>query len=242
MNKVYRYKVIPLFALTAIPLALAVALPSVQAEAIPAQGPIPFATYDANGDGSVTETEFNAIRAQRMESRAAAGRPMRGLANAPTFADFDKDANGKLTPAELTAGQQAQRQASPGAGMGRGAGMGVGGGSGMNPPAFADFDTNGDGCINAEEFSAGWGSRSTGNANGNMPTFADFDTDKDGYISEQELNTGRAQRITKRATEGRQMRNVANATPFADIDTNKDGKIDPAEFAAHQAQHRPQRP
>ena len=56
-----------------------------QAEAIPAQGPIPFATYDTDSDGSVTETEFNAVRAQRIEGRAEAGRPMRGLANAPTL-------------------------------------------------------------------------------------------------------------------------------------------------------------
>lgn len=110
----------------------------------------------------------------------------------------------------------------------------------MGPPAFADFDTNGDGCINAEEFAAGWGNRRTGNAN--MPDFADFDTDQDGFISEQELNEGRARRITERAAEGRQMRNVAKAASFADIDTNHDGKIDPEEFAAHQRQNRQQRP
>lgn len=214
-----------------------------QAEDLPARGPIPFTTYDADGNGVVTEAEFNAIRAERMEDRAEAGRPMRGLANASSFADFDKDADGKLTPAELAAGQQAQRQASPGGGMGRGAGMGAGGGAGagMNPPAFGNFDTNGDGCINAAEFSAGWGNRSAGGGNGNMmPAFADFDADKDGFISEAELNTGRSQRIAAQAADGRQLRNVANATSFADMDTSKDGKIDPTEFAAHQAAHRAQ--
>ena len=111
---------------------------------------------------------------------------------------------------------------------------------GMNSPAFADFDANADGCINAAEFAAGWGNRRAGNGvgNSNMPAFADFDADKDGYISETELNTGRAQRISEQAADGRQLKNVANAAPFADIDTSKDGKIDPAEFAAHQASHR----
>jgi hypothetical protein len=141
------------------------------------------------------------------------------------------------TPDELVTGQQAQGPASPGGAMGRGAGMGAG--AGMNRPAFSDVDTNGDGCINAAEFSADWGNRSAGGGNGNlMPTFADFDVDKDGYISETELNTGRAQRIGEQAADGRQLKNVGNAAPFADIDTSKDGEIDPAEFAAHQASHR----
>ncbi len=210
------------------------------AETIPARGAIPFATYDANGDGAVTEAEFNTIQSQRMASRAASGRPMPGAANAPTFAEFDQDADGKLTAAELTAGQQAQRQASPGAGQGAGAGRGAGaGGTGMNPPAFSDFDANADGCINAAELAAGWGRRSVGNAGGNpIPGFADFDTDRDGYLSETELDTGRAQRIAERAAAGLRMRNAANAEPFADIDTSKDGKIDPTEFAAHQLRER----
>ena len=206
-----------------------------QAEDLPARGSIPFTTYDADGNGA----EFNAIRTERMEDRAEAGKPMRGLANAPSFANFDKDANGKLTPAELAAGQQAQRQASPGGGMGAGAGRGAGMGAGMNSPAFGDVDTNGDGCINAAEFSAGWGNRSAGGGN-MMPSFADFDANKDGFLNEAELNAGRAQRITDQAADGRQLKNVANATPFADMDTSKDGKIDKAEFAAHQAAHRSQ--
>lgn len=110
----------------------------------------------------------------------------------------------------------------------------------MAPPAFADFDADGNGCINAEEFTAGWNNRRAGNAN--MPAFADFDADQDGFISEQELGEGRAKRIAERAAEGRQMRNVAKAASFADIDANDDDKIDPEEFAAHQLQDRQQRP
>lgn len=106
----------------------------------------------------------------------------------------------------------------------------------MAPPAFADFDTDGNGCVSEAEFAAGWNNRRA--ANGNVPAFADFDADQDGFISEQELGEGRAKRITERASEGRQMRNVGKAQPFAEIDSNADGKIDPAEFAAHQGQGR----
>jgi hypothetical protein len=106
----------------------------------------------------------------------------------------------------------------------------------MVPPAFADFDADGNGCINEAEFTAGWNNRRA--ANGNMPAFTDFDTDQDGFISEQELAEGRAKRIAARAAEGRQMRNVGNAQPFAEIDSNGDGKIDLEEFAAHRGQGR----
>lgn len=124
---------------------------------------------------------------------------------------------------------------TPGMGMGRGM---------MNPPVFADFDTDGNGCISEQEFTDGWNNRrgTVGGAGANIPAFADFDTDQDGFISEQELNDGRAKRITERAGEGRPMRNVGNAASFAEIDTNKDNKIDPEEFAAHQMSNRQPKP
>lgn len=226
-----------LIALMAVPLTLVVALPFVQAEDLPARGPIPFASYDTDANGRISEAEFNAVRTARQAAGGVDNRPRRGLVNAPAFADFDTDKDGKLTPAELAAGQQSQAQDRPGAGAGMGGSRGAG--AGMAPPDFASVDTNGDGCINAAEFAAGAGNRSAGGGNGNMmPTFADFDADKDGYINETELNTGRAQRIGEQAVDGRQLKNVANAASFADIDTSKDGKIDPAEFAAHQASYR----
>lgn len=147
-----------------------------------------------------------------------------------SFQWFIRQAVGLLLISVIVAPVQAE-DAPPPAPLG----MGM-----MNPPVFADVDTDGNGCINAAEFAAGWGNRRAGNGNGNMPNFADFDTDKDGYISEVELNAGRAQRIADQAADGRRLKNVANATSFADIDTSKDGKIDPTEFAAHQASHRPQ--
>ena len=72
----------------------------------------------------------------------------------------------------------------------------------------------------------------------NMPTFADFDLNDDGAITETEFNEARAARIAKRAQEGRQMKNLANAPSFDDIDTDDDGSVSPDEFRAHQAEHR----
>ena len=71
-----------------------------------------------------------------------------------------------------------------------------------------------------------------------MPTFADCDLNSDGKITEDEFTKARGERIAKRAQEGRQMKNVANAPSFQDIDTDDDSAISRDEFAAHQAEHR----
>jgi hypothetical protein len=65
-----------------------------------------------------------------MAARAAQRAPMRGAANAPGFADFDQNADGRMTPAEFDAGRQARMQGRPGMGPGMGAGPGPGNGSG----------------------------------------------------------------------------------------------------------------
>ena len=72
----------------------------------------------------------------------------------------------------------------------------------------------------------------------NMPTFADCDLNGDGTITEDEFAKARSARIAKRAQEGRQMKNLANAPSFHDIDVDDNGGIDADEFAAHQAEHK----
>jgi len=117
-----------------------------------------FEKFDTDGDGFVSEEEFNTMRAERMAARAAEGRQMRGAANAPAFSDIDSNGDGKLDAAEFTAGRdrhmQVMREKHGGQGAGgKGAGGGMHGGHGMKMPTFADLDLDGDGCINAEEFS-----------------------------------------------------------------------------------------
>ncbi|QFR50490.1 EF-hand domain-containing protein [Sulfurimonas lithotrophica] len=74
------------------------------------RGPVPFSSYDTNGDGLVTKKEFNELREKRMKMREESGRPMRNAANAPDFSFFDANGDGKLTQKELTDGQNARMQ------------------------------------------------------------------------------------------------------------------------------------
>ncbi|HID46834.1 MAG TPA: hypothetical protein EYP34_13920 [Chromatiaceae bacterium] len=186
-------------AVTGSVLALAV-----QAVEIPARGPIPFAAYDQNDDGSISEAEFSATRAERMAAKAAAGMPMRGAADQPAFTAFDTNGDGQLSPEELAEGQQKMQQMrrSMGKGAGRGPGMGRGRrGGANNMPAFADFDLNGDGGISEDEFlqaqskrisersQAGYPMRNIGN----IAVFGEIDSNKDGIISAEEFSAHQIQ-------------------------------------------------
>jgi Ca2+-binding EF-hand superfamily protein len=138
-----------LFALALLPLA-------VKAESHGRHQPPAFSEFDQDGDGFVSEDEFNSFREARHEAMAKAGKPMKGMASAPAFSDVDADGDGKLTEAELTAAQQAHHKAmrEAHAGMAGGEAMGSHHGmhEGMKMPTFEDLDLDGNGCINAEEF------------------------------------------------------------------------------------------
>ena len=108
-------------------------------------GPPPFSAFDTDGDGFVSEEEFNATRAARHAKMAEEGKAMKGMASAPSFSDLDTDGDGMLNEAELVAGQKAHMTK-----MHQQHGGGHHGGRKM--PTFGDLDLNGDGCIDAEEF------------------------------------------------------------------------------------------
>lgn len=72
----------------------------------PEWGPIPFTVYDLDGDGFITEQEFNTVRSERVEERSRSGRPMRGLPDAPAFSDLDRNGDGRLNPEELLLGRR----------------------------------------------------------------------------------------------------------------------------------------
>jgi len=115
--------------------------------------PPAFSEFDANGDGVVSEEEFNTFRSARMAAMAEAGRPMKGAATAPAFSELDTDGDGVLSEAELTAGQKAHQQKMREMHKsGEGHGQQGYHGKGMKMPTFGDLDLDGDGCINAEEF------------------------------------------------------------------------------------------
>jgi len=173
-------------------------------------GPMDFAQFDRDGDGAVTEAEFNQARAERIAQRSSAGAPMRGLANAPAFSEIDQNDDGTLTQEELASFRQQRMRGGGGTGPGAGApGRGTGGGMG----------------------------RGMGRMGGQMPAFSAFDSDGDGVLTEDELAEGRAQRIKERSQQGYRMRNLANAPSFETIDQDGDGTVDKQEFETAQREH-----
>jgi len=148
----------------AVVLAIVMLPLAVRAECQKMHQPPSFSDFDTDQNGFVTEEELNTFRAQRMAAMAEAGKPMKGAKSMPDFNDIDTDGDGMLTAVELTAAQQAHRakmkaaHEAHGVGHGKGHGYGQGYGQhhgvGMKMPGFDDIDTNGDGCIDAEEFAA----------------------------------------------------------------------------------------
>jgi len=122
-----------------------------KAESQQRHSPPAFSDIDTDGDGFVSEEEFNSFRAARMAAKAEAGKPMKGAATHPAFGDLDTDGDGMLSEAELDAGHKAHKQAMREQ-HGSGDGQGKQHRKGMKMPTFGDLDLDGDGCINAEEF------------------------------------------------------------------------------------------
>lgn len=138
----------------AVILSVAVLPVTVKAEWCGEHQPPPFSEFDQDGDGSISEDEFNATRQARHAAMAEAGKPMKGMATAPSFSDLDTDDDGRLNEVELIAGQQAHMKVMRGQHP-EGCGCGCKGkhrGEGPKMPTFADIDSNGDGCISPEEF------------------------------------------------------------------------------------------
>ncbi len=108
--------------------AISILSTSVYSEPVPKRGSISFVAYDKDGDGLISEKEFNQVREERLSQRVTEGRPMRGIANAPSFSTFDTNQDGQLTENELIAGQKVQmgKRRNMGARQDRGTGQGTG--------------------------------------------------------------------------------------------------------------------
>ena len=73
-------------------------------------GPPTFEEFDLNGDGVIGEAELYEARGKRIAERAAEGRQMRHLSQAPVFSDIDTDGSGVIEPAEFADHQARHRQ------------------------------------------------------------------------------------------------------------------------------------
>jgi len=123
------------------------------ASGLPNKGPIPFTVYDQDGNGLISQQEFNSTHSKRRAQKMAAGNNVNKGHTPPSFANFDLNNDGNLNRTELHAGQREkmkqhqakmkqQNRATP-----------------PNKPSFADFDLNGDGYILENEFYEARGKR-----------------------------------------------------------------------------------
>jgi len=125
------------------------------------------------------------------------------------------------------------------------------------PPAFSDFDQDGDGFVSPDEFNAARAARHEAMAKeghpmkgmASAPSFEDIDSNGDGKLSEAELTA--AQQAHMKAMHeahagmagGMGMQHGAHKgmkmPTFADIDLDGDGCISPEEFDKHHAEMHP---
>ncbi|MBT2970799.1 MAG: EF-hand domain-containing protein [Candidatus Thiodiazotropha sp. (ex Ctena orbiculata)] len=176
----------------AVVLGMLLAVPGllVAQNQLTAGGPIPFALFDRDGNGAISQQEFASVHEERRALRAELGYPM-GRVSAPPFHSFDSNNDGWLSQRELLAGQHRNQ-------LMRGGGMGpcrrVRGGPDM--PAFSDFDLNRDGILEQNEFEQARAKRISERASqgylmrnlANAPSFASIDSDGDGVVTADEFS------------------------------------------------------
>ncbi|MFT6985559.1 MAG: Ca2+-binding EF-hand superfamily protein [Psychromonas sp.] len=172
-----------------------------------------FAEFDSDASGALSVEEFAAAR---MAKQGRAGKFAKQL----TFAEMDLNSDGLLSKAEFAALKQHRKDHS---------------GKAYNRPTFqemdknsdgvlakeevgrrllahfADFDTDANGTLSAEEFSAVRMAKQ--GRHHNRPTFQEMDTNGDGVLAKEEV--------------GRRL--LAN---FAEFDSDANGTLSAEEFAA----------
>ncbi len=65
-----------------------------------------------------------------------------------------------------------------------------------------------------------------------------IDSNNDGKITEEEFTKFRVAKMAKKASEGKMMKNAAQAPKFSDIDTNGDNSVSPEELMTFHKSHK----
>ena len=81
-----------------------------------------YTSLDSDGDGKVTQVEFENMQQSKMIKQAEAGKMMRNVANAPQFSDIDTNSDGNIDKDEFQTHQikqQAKNRGNKSRGQGR---------------------------------------------------------------------------------------------------------------------------
>lgn len=79
-----------------------------------------YSDFDGDGNGKITQKEFENTQQKRMEEQAKTGRMMRNADNAPKFSDIDTNKDGNIDTQEFQTHQASRRGGQDmGSGQGR---------------------------------------------------------------------------------------------------------------------------
>lgn len=82
----------------------------VAAQDLPNRGPVPFAIYDVDGNGTINKAEFDALKEKKMNQKAEEGKLLRNAGMSPTFEDIDVNKDGNISKEELRIHQEMRFQ------------------------------------------------------------------------------------------------------------------------------------
>ena len=74
------------------------------------RGPVPFSTYDTDGNGIINKGEFNSLKEKRMNQKENQGRLLKNAYMSPAFEDVDRDKDGEISKDELKIHQEIRLQ------------------------------------------------------------------------------------------------------------------------------------